>query len=208
MKEGEVTGKARGRTFHHPISRIQPPLQEDGDLLDRFHLGDPSAFDELVERYHLPVYHLAYRMTQNRADAEDIAQEVFVRAYRSLKTFRRASSLKTWLFQIAINLSIDHQRRGGLEALPKRAGMNPAPPSAQDPEALALLEQKEREMELQEAVAKLPEKQRAALILRIFHDLSFKEIAEVVGSPLGTVKANYHHAVMRLRCLLQDRSSH
>lgn len=188
--EGEATGKARCRAFQHPTSNIQPPLQEDGDLLDRFHLGDPSAFDELVERYHLPVYHLAYRMTQNRADAEDLAQEVFVRAYRSLKGFRRASSLKTWLFQITINLSIDRQRRGGLDALPRRAGMNPIPPSAQDPEALALLEQKEREIELQEAIAKLPEKQRATLILRIFHDLSFKEIAEVIGSPLEIGRAH------------------
>ena len=200
--EGEATGKARCRALQRPTSSIQHQPQEDGDLLDRFHLGDPSAFDELVERYHLPVYHLAYRMTQNRADAEDIAQEVFVRAYRSLKGFRRASSLKTWLFKIVINLSIDHQRRGGLDALPKRAGMDPTPPSAQDHEALAFLEQKEREVELQEAIAKLPEKQRAALILRIFHDLPFKKIAEVMESPLGTVKANYHHAVMRLRSLL------
>lgn len=202
--EAEAAGKARCRDLQHPPSRIQHQPQEEGDLLDRFYLGDPSAFDELVERYHLPVYHLAYRMTQNRADAEDLAQEVFVRAYRSLKGFRRASSLKTWLFQITINLSIDHQRRGGLDALPKRAGMNPAPASAQEPEALAFLERKEREIALQEAIAKLPEKQRATLILRIFHDLPFKKIAEVVGSPLGTVKANYHHAVIGLRRLLQD----
>jgi len=172
---------------------------EDGDLLDRFHLGDETAFEELVERYHLPVYHLVYRLTHQRGDAEDLAQEVFLRAYRSLRSFRRASSLKTWLFQIAINLWRDHRRKA-------RPPLELPLPSAQDPGALARLERQELHVQLQGAIAKLPEKQRATCVLRIFHDLSFKEIGELVGSPIATVKANYRHAVMRLRQLLPDLS--
>ncbi len=181
------------------LRESRKPAQENGDLLDRFHLGDSSASSELVERYHRPVYHVAYRMTQNRADAEDITQEVFVRALHSLHSLNKSSSLKTWLFKIAINLSIDHRRR-----------LHPPvmlpPTSAEDPGPLALLERKEVQAHLQGAIARLPDTQRATLVLRIFHQLSFLEIADVVESPIGTVKANYHHAVVQLRRLLQARS--
>lgn len=176
-----------------PRDRQRRPAQEDHNLLDRFHLGDPSAFEELIERYHLPVYHLAYRMTQNRADAEDITQEVFVKAYRSLHGFHRASSLKTWLFRIAMNLVIDQRRKAQLPAdLFSR--------SLPEDDPLAFWERKV----LREAIARLSSKQRAVLILRIFHDLSFKEVGEAMGSPLGTVKAHYHAAVTRLRGLLRE----
>ena len=175
------------------------PEREDGDLLDRFLLGDLTAMDDLVERYQLPVYRLAYRMTRNRADAEDITQEVFVRAYRALASFRRASSLKTWLFRVAINCALTHQR--GTPGPPE-----PAPHDAVPPEACALLEQRELHARLAQGIAQLPPVQRATVILRVVEGLSLKEIGEVVGSPIGTVKANYHHAVMRLRRLLREPS--
>ncbi len=134
------------------------PAQENGDLLDRFHLGDPSASSELVERYHRPVFHMAYRVTQNRADAEDITQEVFVRALHSLHSLNKSSSLKTWLFKIAINLSIDHRRK-------LYPPVMPPPTSAEDHGPLALLERKEVQAHLQEAFARLPDSQRATLVL-------------------------------------------
>lgn len=174
--------------------RQRPNLEEDA-LLDRFHLGDGSAFEELIDHFHLPVFHLLYRMTGNRADAEDLTQEVFVKAYRSLQHFHRASSLKTWLFRIAMNLAIDLQRKGRPTlALP------PTPESCEMPWALV-----ERRV-LSQAIAKLTAKQRAVLLLRIFQDLSFKEIGETMDSPIGTVKAHYHAAVMRLRSLLKECS--
>jgi len=172
----------------------------DNDLLDRFHLGDLSAFDELMERYHRPVYQFAYRLTQNRATAEDVAQEVFVRAYRGLSGFRRASSLQTWLLRIAIRVASDQRQEGGLRPVASL-------PAAVNPDALAALERRELEAELAEAVAQLSPKQRTALILRVSHDLTFKEIAEVMGSALGTVKATYHQAVGRLQVLLRSRST-
>jgi RNA polymerase sigma-70 factor, ECF subfamily len=167
----------------------------DSDLLDRYHLGDVSAFDELVARYHRPVYDLAYRLTQDRATAEDVAQEVFVRAYRGLGGFRRASSLKTWLFRIAIRVASDQRQDGRLPSVD-------AMPAAAEPDALASLERSELQAELAKAVARLSPRQRTALVLRVSHDLPFREIAEIMGSPLGTVKATYHQAVIRLRELV------
>jgi RNA polymerase sigma-70 factor (ECF subfamily) len=178
---------------------MEGPEAGDGDLLDRFHLGDATAFEELVERHQRPVYSLIYRMTRNTADAEELAQEVFVRAYRSLRDFRRASGLKTWLFRIAINLSIDHLRRA------RRAPEFLPPPEAD--EGMGSLERTGLQVRLDAIIGRLPEKQRATLVLRIFHDLSFREIAEVLGSPIGTVKANYHHAVTQLREFVREPGS-
>lgn len=168
----------------------------DSDLLDRFHLGDASAFDELVERYQAAVYRFAFRMTQDRAAAEDVTQEVFVSAYRALGTFRRASSLKTWLFRITIRVACEERRRG---RAPGGAAASTASVAA---DASASLERRELEAELARAIAALPARQRATLLLRVSQELPFKEIAEVMGSSLGTVKATYHQAVARLRTLL------
>lgn len=170
---------------------------EDDDSLDGLRTGATSAFEKMVERYHRDVCHLAYRMTQNYADAEDISQEVFLKAFRSLPILERARSLKAWLFRVAYNLCIDHWRSGRPRAI------LPPPPAEYHGPAVSL-EQKELQAYLQAAIAQLHDKQRATLIFRIFHQLSFAEIAEIMGSPLGTVKANYHHAVVRLRALLEE----
>lgn len=170
---------------------------KDDDSIDGLHAGGPSGFDKMVERYHRDVCRLVYRMTQNRADAEDITQEVFLKAFRSFHTLDRASSLKAWLFKIAYNRCIDHWRSD------RPRDVMPSPP-AEYHGPMASLEQKELQACLQAAIARLHDKQRATLIFRIFHQLSFGEIAEIMGSPLGTVKANYHHAVVRMRALLEN----
>lgn len=173
----------------------QKAAPQGGDLFDRLREDESSAIDEFAEQYHRPVFHMAYRLTQNRADAEDITQEVFFKALGSLHSLRRASSVKTWLFRIATHISVDRWRN---IQLPK----NLPAPSFERYGPLARLEQKELQDLLREAILQLPEKQRATLVLRIFHDLSFREIGEVMGSPIGTVKANYHHAIVRLRSIL------
>jgi len=168
---------------------------QGGDLLAWLRENDSSARAELVEQYHRSVFHMAYRLTRNRADAEDITQEVFLKALRSLSSLRQATSVKTWLFKIAVNLSIDRWR--SVKAAPELPAA-----SVESHGPAACLEQKERQERLQQAILELHDKQRATLVLRIFHQLSFREIAEVMGSPIGTVKANYHHAIVRLRSLL------
>jgi len=170
-------------------------LPEGSDRPGRLQEEDGLGCEDLVEQYHRPVFHMAYRLTQNRADAEDITQEVFFKAIRSLHTLKRASSVKTWLFKIAVNLSVDRWRK---VQLPPEL---PAP-SFESHGPFASLEQKELQHQLQKAILQLHDKQRATLVLRIYHQLAFQEIAEVMGSPIGTVKANYHHAIVRLRSLL------
>lgn len=173
------------------------PADGSGDISPRFDGEGPLRYEDVVDRHHVQVYHFAYRMLQNRADAEDVTQEVFLRALRSLPKLRRASSLKTWLFKIATRLCIDHWRAvRPVSFAPILAVENHGPAAA--------LERNELQARLQEAIGRLHEKQRSTLVLRVFHQLTFREIAEVMGSPLGTVKANYHHAVSRLRSLLEN----
>lgn len=168
---------------------------EEKDLSNRLQEYGTLPFEEFAQQYHRQVFHMAYRLTQNRADAEDITQEVFFKALGSLHSLRRASSVKTWLFRIATHISVDRWRKIQLP-------QNLPAPSFERYGPLARLEQKELQDLLREAIFQLPEKQRATLVLRIFHDLSFREIGEVMGSPIGTVKANYHHAIVRLRSIL------
>lgn len=175
--------------------RGEKTASQSGDFLERLHENDSSAREELVEQYHRSVFHMAYRLTRNRADAEDITQEVFLKALCSIRSVRQASSVKTWLFKIAVNLSIDRWRKVQMPRDLPNAFIEAHGPAA-------CLEQKELHQRLQEAILELHDKQRTTLVLRIFHQLSFQEIAEVMGSPLGTVKANYHHALVRLRSIL------
>jgi RNA polymerase sigma-70 factor (ECF subfamily) len=186
-----------------PAPRLIPA---EGALLDRLRRGDATAFAELVERYHLPLYRLAYRLAQERAAAEDLTQEVFLRAYRALGGFRRASSLKTWLFQIALNCWRDGRRKAPPPPAPLEEGRAPTGLASPDRDALAYLERRELQGQLQAALAQLPPKQRAACILRLLHDLPFREIGEIVGSPVATVKANYRLALLGLRRRLHDSS--
>ncbi len=169
--------------------------EPDGEFIERLRAQDAPACAELVERYYRPVYHMAYRLSRNREDAEDIAQEVFFRALRSLHSLHSTSTVKTWLFRIAVNLYIDQWRKARQSLPLLAAGVENRGP-------LACLEEKERHTRLEAAILQLKDKQRVTLVLRISHGFSFQEIAETMGSPLGTVKANYHCAVVRLRSLL------
>lgn len=159
--------------------------------------GEREAFDRLVERYQRDVYRLCYRYVNNHHDANDMAQEVFLKAYRAIGRFRGESAFSTWLYRIAVNtcLNFRSSRKPPTEevsdALPDRA-----------PGALATVEGEERARIVRDAVMRLPEKQRATLILKIYHDLTHEEVAGVLGSSIGTVKANLFHALGNLRKLL------
>ncbi len=172
-------------------------VPQGSDFLAWLQENNSFARAELVEQYHRDVFHMAYRLTRNRADAEDITQEVFLKALRSISSLKKAASVKAWLFKIAVNLSIDRWRK--VRVLPEMPL-----PSFETHGPAASLEHKELQERLEQAIMELHDKQRATLVLRIFHQLSFREIAEVMGSPIGTVKANYHHAIVRLRSLLRN----
>ena len=161
--------------------------------------GRPGAFDQIVARHQRDLYQLCYRYVGTHEDAADLTQETFVRAYRGLARFAGASALRTWLYRIATNVCLTRvsQKRPQTEPLDAR-------PHADDraESAPARLEREEREARLRAAVATLPAKQRAAVVLRMWHDLSHQEVAEVLGISEGAAKANVFHAIRSLRRLL------
>jgi len=156
--------------------------------------GEREAFDRLVQRYQREVYRLCYRYVNNHHDANDLAQDVFLKAYRAVGRFRGDSSFSTWLFRIAVNTCLNFRaaRRPQSEELPE--GLADRSLGVAD-----RLESAERSRQVREAVAELPEKQRATLILKVYHDLTHEEVAGILGSSVGTVKANLFHALANLR---------
>jgi RNA polymerase sigma-70 factor (ECF subfamily) len=176
---------------------------QEAALLERHRQGDSEAFAELYREFESMVYNLALRMSGNPADAEDIAQETFIRTYRHLKKFKGKSSLKTWVFRIALNCSNSRlKRRGRRQAHHVDDGepeLERAVASGRSPEEKALA------MDLSETVraglAGLPTHYREAVLLRDFQDLNYSEIAEVLGVQIGTVRSR----IARGRELLRQR---
>jgi RNA polymerase sigma-70 factor (ECF subfamily) len=161
--------------------------------------GQREAFDIIVERHRRSVYHLCYRFVGNHEDASDLSQDVFVRAYKGLQRFRGQSSLSTWLYRIGVNVCLNRVsvKRPLTEPIDARPHVDER---ALDP-AVELL-RGERAGEVRAAIAELPKKQRATVILRVYHELSHEEIAGILGSSVGAVKANFFHALGNLKRLL------
>lgn len=171
----------------------------DFELIDRVLSGNRLAFEELVKRYRKSVYHLTFRMVHNYEDAADLSQDTFLKAYQGLRKFKKRSSFHTWLYRITVNLCINHLRKKGNR---QYVGLEKTQ-MVQHPDVLDKLAMEELQDTVKRAVNALPEKQRAAVILRIYHGLSHKEISDVLGCSVGTVKANYFHAIRNLRKLLK-----
>ena len=187
------------------VQAIRMPLT-DYSLVERCRGNDEAAFSEVVARYKAKIYNYIYRMTGSADDAEDLTQEVFIRMYTSIDSFRGQSSLNTWLFRIAGNLCIDRFRRTKNRipaySLDEPVGEDAAPThevADRTYEPHRLLENVEMAEQIQDALAKLPEKLRATLLLHDIEGLPYEEIAQVVGCPLGTVKSRLFNARMQLR---------
>lgn len=187
-------------------------LSADAVLVLRCQKDDCEAFDEIVARYKDGIYNYIWRMISNRDDVEDLTQEVFVRAFASIKSFRRESNLRTWLYRIATNLCVDRYRRAGLEKqilIPleredqddDQSRSVEFPDSSYDPQRI--YEQTELQMEVHRALIKLPDKLRSAILLYDLEGMSYEEIAETVGCPVGTVKSRLFNGRMQLRELLR-----
>ncbi|MBI4536722.1 MAG: sigma-70 family RNA polymerase sigma factor [candidate division NC10 bacterium] len=172
----------------------------DHDLIRRVLAGEVEAFDLLVGRYQAPIFRLTYRMTRNAEDAKDLAQEAFVQAYRGLGSFRQEARFSTWLYRIAMNLCLNHQKAAAREV----SGEPDERLRDERKDSLAVLEAAERDQALEAAIAALPPQQRATLTLRVQQGLSHREIAETLGCAEGTAKANYFHAIRTLQRKLQS----
>jgi len=176
--------------------------EESPGFLDRLRRGDPAAFEALVSRHQHRVFGVALRMLGNRADAEDAAQEVFLRAHRGLAAFRGDAKLSTWLYAIAARLCLSRLGEGERrlirveeDALARVADAG-ADPARQ-------LEEDEREAALGRAIAELSDERRMVVVLRDLEGLAYEEIADVLGLELGTVRSRLHRARLDLKDKLE-----
>jgi RNA polymerase sigma-70 factor (ECF subfamily) len=164
--------------------------------------GDDDAFEELVRRYQRPIFALVIRICSSVDEAPDIVQRVFLKAYTKLRGFRRRSTFKTWLYTIAINLCRNvlrtRKRRGIHEEVDDKA----VSVEAGIDEELISSERKEM---LGRAVEELPPKQKAVLTLRVYEEMSFREIADTMRMTENSAKVNFHHAVRRLQAAIGNR---
>ncbi|MGH9374306.1 MAG: RNA polymerase sigma factor [Vicinamibacterales bacterium] len=174
----------------------------DSDLITRAAGGDPAAFQALVERHRSMVYRVAYQFAGNHHDAEDIAQDVFIKVYRSLDKFRQDAQLSSWLYRIVMNACIDHRRR----QMPASSApyvdeaeqkLLNTPEETPGPEARAYAGELGQVLEAE--INRLPHGQRIVFIMRHHQGLKLGEIASALGLAEGTVKRQLHAAVHRLR---------
>lgn len=179
--------------------------QREKRLIKKVKKGDHRAFSELVDLYKNSVYSICLRMVGNRQEAEDLSQEVFIRAYHHIDKYDIDRKFSTWIFRIATNLSIDYLRKKKpsvyLDAdMPGSEGFTLSTQLASDdplPDELVVREEEEKW--LQAEIGQLPEKYRTAIILKYIEDLSLKEISAILGIPVATVKTRIHRGREALR---------
>ena len=182
------------------LDRVTDAVDPDRELAERFRSGDRSAFELIVRRHQKGVWRMVRRYVKHDADAADVTQQVFVRAFKGLVAFRGAATVRSWLYRIAINCALtwirDHRREQPAEIDEDSL--------TQMPQAPANIASDQDGARLRAAIAQLPPKQKLVLELRIFDDLSFKEVAELADCTENTAKVNFHYAVKKLRSILRD----
>jgi len=192
------------------------PAQADGselDLVKRCQDGDPEAFDELVTRYRTRVFGMIYNMVHSEQDAWDLAQDSFVKAWKSIKRFRGQSSFYTWIYRIVMNVTIDWLRKkqikaGGAEFDDSIQLKEVDPASKTMPKGDAIpseqLEQREIRAEIDKAIGQLSPEHRAVILMKEIDGMQYHEIAETLGCSIGTVMSRLFYARKKLQNLLRD----
>ncbi|MEO8213731.1 MAG: sigma-70 family RNA polymerase sigma factor [Myxococcales bacterium] len=213
--EGRAAASGRGRGRFGTRVPFQMSVAERL-LIARLKDRDESAFNEVVRAHGDKVFSLVYRMIGNRAEAEDLAQEVFVTVFKTVDTFRSESKFSTWLLRIAANhcknrikyLSRRRTDGGGLDAMAeeKMADAGRAPMQSHIDAPDVLLEAAELENLMQQAIETLDEEHRLLIVLRDVEELSYEEIGEVSGLPEGTIKSRLHRARMTIKEYLARRT--
>lgn len=175
----------------------------DADAVGRVLEGEQAAFGELVRRHQRGVYFLCLRYLRHEEDAADLTQRALLRSYEKLGSFAGRSAYRTWLYRIAVNLCLnrirDRDRR-------PTVGLEPHT-GAQEAHQHSDLDRAQRRAQLRQAVDKLPPKQRMTVILRIYQELPFAEVAEIMENSVGSAKVNYHHAMKRLKTLMEQEAT-
>lgn len=199
-----LVGREDCSTRALPLS-LSDQQDRDSDLTDEVQLIDQSlqgnslAFGELVRRYQDRLYSAVVHIVRCRAEAEDVVQEAFVQAYVKLETFKHNSRFYTWLYRIAVNVSISHRRRRKVEVSVEQnrdaTGDEPLDTFTSPSEPL---EQAERKQQLEQALTLLTEEHRSIIVLRHMEEFSYEEIAEILGISVGTVRSRLHRARAQL----------
>lgn len=189
------------------MQALENAMHTDTLLIQRAQANDRTAFNEIVLRYKSRVYNYISRMIRSAADAEDLTQETFIRAYLSIHTFQSRASLNTWLFRIATNLCVDFSRKTKTHIQASSLSQTytedesdnqkDVPDIRFDPQRVFM--NKELARELDGALAKLPEKLRSVILLYDMEGLSYEEIAAILNAPLGTIKSRIYNARTQLR---------
>jgi RNA polymerase sigma-70 factor (ECF subfamily) len=183
------------------------------DLVRRCQAGDTEAFDELVTRYRTRVFGMIYNMVHSDQDAWDLAQDSFLKAWKSIKRFRGRSSFYTWIYRIVMNVTIDWLRKKQIkgagtefdDAIQLRQ-VDPASKTVPKTEALPYetMEQDEIRVRIDKAIAQLSPEQRAVILMKETEDMQYHEIAEALGCSIGTVMSRLFYARKKLQTLLKD----
>jgi RNA polymerase sigma-70 factor (ECF subfamily) len=175
----------------------------DEELVARSIGGDAESFNQLILRWERPIYALAYRTIGREEDARDICQETFLRAFRALPGFRGQAKFSSWLYRIALNLCRDwirRERRTPVVQASEDIDLIELAAAAEPSESIEdLVARKDLTRLVERAMAKLPEEQRTAIVLKEYHGLTFQEIADLVGCPLSTVKTRLYQGLTVLR---------
>lgn len=175
---------------------------DDGELVERARNGDGGALELLVRRHEGVVYRFLVSFMGDEEEAADVSQETFVRALSNLNAFRGEAAFRTWLLAIARNEARGWARRSGRRRESPLDDAAPLPDERAGPDAQAI--QTTEVDRVRQALARLPEKQRMSVSLRIFDGLSFREVAEATDSTEGAARVNYHHGIRRLREWFDD----
>jgi RNA polymerase sigma-70 factor (ECF subfamily) len=180
--------------------------ENESEWLVRAQQGDDEAFAHVVKEYQRPVYNLCYRMLGNPNDAEDAAQETFLRAYKSLSRYDRNRSFATWLMSIASHYCIDLLRKKRLTTVSldddNKSWFEPADPG---PHPESVVSQWEKQEQVQELLEILSPKDRAAVVMRYWYDYSYKEIADMLSLTVSAVKSRLHRSRRELATHWQSR---
>lgn len=185
----------------------------DEELVQLCLQGDRAAFAEIVNRYQKQIYSLAYRLTNNAEDAQDLTQEVFIKLYQVLDKFDGKRNFFSWMYKVATNVCYTALRRKPQQSVPLEKVIEFAPIIPQsDSQPEDYTERKEIQRLIQEAVAQLPENYRVPIVLRYVEEMSYQQIAEAMGLPLTTIETRLYRGKSllqrRLSLLLEGREKH
>lgn len=195
--------------MNEDISKAGASQQEDAERVKAFQSGDKTVFDKIVLKYKDKVFNLCYRFLGDHAEADDCAQESFVKVYCSLQGFRLESTFSTWLYRLTVNTcknklgSLEYRYRKKMVRLnnPKETeeGTNPIEIKDESLSPIIEIERKEKKMLIQKAIDSLPEEQKTVVVLRDIEGLSYEEIVKITGYKLGTLKSKLARARSELR---------